>query len=51
LDSEFRLRGPLIFYFAEGFVEQANAFVYVAFGNVEHGGETEDVAEEAAFAD
>jgi hypothetical protein len=51
LDSEFRLRESLISYFAEGFVEQANAFGYVGFRNVEHGGEAEDVAEEAAFAD
>src|SRR5579863_2289486 len=37
--------------FAEGFVEDADGFVDVGFGGVEHGGEADDVAGKAAFAD
>src|SRR5208282_4622050 len=37
--------------FTERFVEQADGFVDVGFGGVEHGGEAEDIAHEAAFAD
>src|SRR4029077_5156000 len=31
--------GSLISHFAEGFIEQANAFIDVGFGNIEHGRE------------
>src|SRR5579859_552946 len=41
----------LIFHFAERLVEEADGFVDVGLGGVEHGGEAKDVAHEAAFAD
>src|SRR3989441_2195460 len=37
--------------FGERFIEQAGGFIHVGLGDIEHGGEANDVAVEAALAD